>query len=71
MKKYCVSNCSHNVIHALSHVLDALWRYDAYVKDSCDNDCRVLWKKLSELDRKKKELLVAVLEKKAKKGELR
>lgn len=70
MRKYCISDCAHNVIHALSRVLDSLWRYDQYVKDACSNDCRELWKKIAELDRRKKNLLVAALEKKAGKGRL-
>lgn len=71
MKKHCIANCGHNTLHALSTTLDALWRYDQYVKDACDKDCRQVWQKIAELDRQKKELLLEALESKAKSGDLR
>ena len=74
MRKHCINNCEHNLVHHFARVLDDLWRYDQYVKDASKNghkDCAALWKKISAMDAKQAEMLRRALENAVKAGKLK
>lgn len=74
MRKHCISNCEHNLIHHFARVLDDLWRYDQYIKDAnkCKHkDCVAVWKKIAAIDAKQAKLLRNTIEKLAKSGKLK
>ena len=44
-------NCNHNTVHELNAVLDAVWRYEQYIKDAEQDGhplCVNLWKELRD-----------------------
>jgi len=44
-----VPNHHHNLIQQASELMDSVWRYEQYKKDSADcEDCRKLWDTLHE-----------------------
>lgn len=74
MRKHCINNCEHNMVHHFARVLDDLWRYDQYIKDAraCKHkDCEALWLEISKMDAQQAKILRAALEKSAKAGKLR
>ena len=74
MRKHCINDCEHNIVHHFARVLDDLWRYDQYVKDAnkCGHrECAALWKKIADVDAKQAKMLRDSLEKLAKAGKLK
>lgn len=74
MRKHCINNCEHNLVHHFARVLDNLWRYDQYIKDAnaCKHaECAELWAKVSAADAKIAKLLRDAVEKSAKAGKLK
>jgi len=74
MRKHCINDCEHNLVHHFARVLDNLWRYDQYIKDAtkCKHaQCAALWKKISAMDAKQARLLRDALEAVAKAGKLK
>lgn len=74
MRKHCINDCEHNLVHHFARVLDDLWRYDQYVKDATKcrhKECAALWKRIAEMDARQAALLRVALEKVAKSGKLK
>ncbi|MBI4148713.1 hypothetical protein HY490_05460 [Candidatus Woesearchaeota archaeon] len=65
----CMTNCDHNIIHMLAMKLDALYRYDTYVKDATKErhkECSALFERMRERDCADVEELRRILYKKCR-----
>lgn len=74
MRKHCIKNCEHNLVHHFARVLDDLWRYDQYIADAKKGghkECVAMWKKISEADCQQAEMLRKAIIKAAKSGQLK
>ncbi|MEM4240031.1 MAG: hypothetical protein QXM31_00645 [Candidatus Woesearchaeota archaeon] len=73
MKKYCIPDCEHNIMHHLVRITDDLWRFDQYIKDAkkCGHhEFASMWKKIADMDKKQLELLKKALKKAVNEGKL-
>ncbi len=74
MKKHCVSDCCHNLVHHMARVLDDLWRYDQYIKDAKKGkhkQCEKMWRDVAKADAKQLEMLRKMVVAKAKAGKFK
>lgn len=47
-----MSNYAHDLIQCLSEKLDSVWRYDQYMKDCQDENCKRVFQQCKENDLK-------------------
>lgn len=73
MKKYCIPDCEHDIVHHLARVTDDLWRFEQYIKDAkkCGHhEFAVMWKKIADMNKKQLEMLQKALKKAINEGKL-
>ena len=74
MKKYCPSDCTHDLVHHWSMVLDALWRMDQFIEDARKEGCEDVekfWQATAEQLKSQSEWIADKLGAKAGAGELK
>ena len=45
-----LTNATYNMIAGLHNIVDALWRYDGYIKDDPDDDAKEMWQRFRDDD---------------------
>jgi hypothetical protein len=74
MKKHCIPDCEHDIVHHLSRVTDDLWRFDQYIKDAkkCGHhEFASMWEKIAEMDAKQLAMLQKALKQAVNEGKMK